>query len=66
MTEILERRELPVLIRFSADCVVPDAGKNRDGTVASLLVIATYEEHFIQGNYILIGKLSIDQLHTDW
>lgn len=60
MSEILEKRELPVLIQFSTDKIVPDEGKNRDGSQASFLIIATYEEDFIQGNYLLNGKMSKD------
>ncbi|XP_062617795.1 uncharacterized protein LOC134279415 isoform X2 [Saccostrea cucullata] len=60
MSEVLESRELPVLIQFSNDKPIPDAGKNRDGSLASFLVIATHEEHFIQGNYLLIDKIGKD------
>ncbi|XP_061178679.1 uncharacterized protein LOC133187338 [Saccostrea echinata] len=60
MNEVLESRELPVLIQFSNDKPIPDAGKNRDGSPASFLVIATHEEHFIQGNYLLIDKIGKD------
>lgn len=59
MSEILEKRELPVLIQFSTDKIIPDEGKNRDGSPASFLIIATYEEHFIQGNYLLNGILKM-------
>lgn len=60
MSEILEKTELPVLIQFSAEKIIPDEGKNRDGSSASFLIIATHEEHFIQGNYLLNGKISKD------
>lgn len=55
MSEILEKKEFPILIQFSTEQIIPDEGKNRDGSPASFLIIASHEEHFIQGNYLLNG-----------
>nr|XP_022309985.1 uncharacterized protein LOC111115428 isoform X2 [Crassostrea virginica] len=60
MSEILEKKEFPILIQFSTEQIIPDEGKNRDGSPASFLIIASHEEHFIQGNYLLNGKISKD------
>ena len=60
MSEILEKKEFPILIQFSTEQIIPDEGKNRDGSPASFLIIASHEEHFIQGNYLLNGTETLD------